>query len=74
MFLLMTVNGWVFLSMALGFGVGSFLYYPKMSIAKKHEKEDSERLNKVNWIIKYVCIKMKINHFFIIFMVIYYFI
>lgn len=48
MFILMTVNGWVFLSMALGFGVGSFIFYPQMSIAKKHEKEDSERLNKVN--------------------------
>lgn len=30
--------GWVFLSMALGFGVGSFIFYPKMSIAEKHDK------------------------------------
>lgn len=34
--------------MALGFGVGSFIFYPKMSVAEKHDKEDSERLNKVN--------------------------
>ncbi|CAD8156051.1 unnamed protein product [Paramecium octaurelia] len=43
MFLLMTVNGWVFLMMALGFGIGNFIFYPKMPISEKHKLEDEKQ-------------------------------
>ncbi|CAK94435.1 unnamed protein product (macronuclear) [Paramecium tetraurelia] len=49
MFLLMTVNGWVFLAMALGIGFGSFIFYPQMPISEKHQREDDQQvLERVN--------------------------